>query len=344
MGGVSHPVSHRVYHHPPAIRGVAPVRMYPCGKAPRPARGPDDQPHRGARCVTDSSARFSSSAASAPRAPGRGRARSPRAIPWRSSSAFTRRPFTASSSRGTTSRPAWPASSPGNCSSVRHGLGSPGWASVCGAGPGPHVATFAHGRRAGQRDWRARFPVIRTADLAPDLGAGPRARRGDRRGARRREGVGLSTPVRAPLTAGWHASNPERRLATSRGLTVRSPRPAAAVIAARGGVPRPGVSGGSRPAGRAGEATRTGVSTALPEKTSGTGSAARLREPDGRGTGAGQVLRDDLVEKCFSEPDRAVPQRGLVRLITQLSAWYHLVLAGGAVDAPGVRRLSGLSQ
>ena len=88
MGVVVHPVYHRVYHHPPAIRGVAPVRMYPCGKAPRPARGPDDQTRRAARCLTDSSARFSSSAASAPRAPGRGRARSPRAIPWRSSSSY----------------------------------------------------------------------------------------------------------------------------------------------------------------------------------------------------------------------------------------------------------------
>ena len=29
--------------------------MYPCGKAPRPARRPDDQPHRAARCVTHSS-------------------------------------------------------------------------------------------------------------------------------------------------------------------------------------------------------------------------------------------------------------------------------------------------
>ena len=297
MGWVWHKVWHLVWHTPPA-GGGAPVRMYPCGKAPRPARGPDDQPHRAARYVTHSPAPSWSSATSAPRAPGRGRACSPRPTPWPCSSATTRRTFTAPSSRGTTSRPAWPASSPGNCSSVRHGLGSPGWTSVCGASLGPHVATFAHGRRAGQRDWRARFPVIRTADLAPDPGAGPRARRGDRRDARRREGVGLSTHVRAPLT----------------------------------------------PTGRAGEATRTGVSTALPEKTSGTGSAARLREPDGRGTGAGQVLRDDLVEKCFSAPDRAVPQRGLVRLITQLSAWYHLVLAGGAVDAPGVRRLSGLSQ
>ena len=259
-----------------------------------------------------------------PRPRGRDQARFQRPIPWRSSSAFTRRTFTAPSSRGTTSRPAWPGSSPGNCSSVRHGLGSPGWASVWGAGPGPHVATFAHGRRAGQRDWRARFPVIRTADLAPDPGAGPRARMGDRRGARRREGVGLSTPVRAPVA---RLARVESRAAT--GDIARPHRAVPQAVGGRhsrpGGVPRPGVNGGSRPAGRAGEATRTGVSTALPEKTSGTGSAARLLEPDGRGTGAGQVLRDDLVEKFFSEPDRAVPQRGLVRLIPQLSAWYHLV-------------------
>ena len=29
---------------PPAFVGVAPVLMYPCWKAPRPARGPDDEP------------------------------------------------------------------------------------------------------------------------------------------------------------------------------------------------------------------------------------------------------------------------------------------------------------
>ena len=28
---------------PPPLGGVAPVCMYPCGKAPRPARGPDDE-------------------------------------------------------------------------------------------------------------------------------------------------------------------------------------------------------------------------------------------------------------------------------------------------------------
>ena len=47
MGVVWHPVWHLVWHtHPPAWGGGRPVRMYPCGKAPRPARGPDDQPHR----------------------------------------------------------------------------------------------------------------------------------------------------------------------------------------------------------------------------------------------------------------------------------------------------------
>ena len=59
------------------------------GKAPRPARGPDDEPRRAARCVTDSSARSWSSAASVSRPPGRGPARFPRPIPWRSSSATT---------------------------------------------------------------------------------------------------------------------------------------------------------------------------------------------------------------------------------------------------------------
>ena len=49
MGGVSHGVRHRV--SPPLAFGeVAPVCMYPCRKAPRPARGPDDEPRRAARC------------------------------------------------------------------------------------------------------------------------------------------------------------------------------------------------------------------------------------------------------------------------------------------------------
>ena len=66
---------------PPPPGGVAPVRIYPCGKAPRPARGPDDRPHRAARCLTHSYAPSWSSAPSAPRAPERGRACFPRADP-----------------------------------------------------------------------------------------------------------------------------------------------------------------------------------------------------------------------------------------------------------------------
>ena len=106
---------------PPRRGGVAPVRMYPCGKAPRPARGPDDQPHQSARCVTHSSAPSWSSAASVPRAHGRGRACSPRPTPWPCSSATTRRTCTRRSSPGTTSRQAWPCSSRANCSSARRG-------------------------------------------------------------------------------------------------------------------------------------------------------------------------------------------------------------------------------
>ena len=106
-GGVSHGVRHRV--SPPLAFGeVAPVCMYPCRKAPRPARGPDDKQRRAARCLTDSSARSCSSAASVSRPPGRGPARFPRPIPWRCSSATTRRTCTPPSSRGTTWRPAWP--------------------------------------------------------------------------------------------------------------------------------------------------------------------------------------------------------------------------------------------
>ena len=93
-------VWHQVWHTPPRRGGSLPVRMYPCGKAPRPARGPDDQPHRSARCVTHSSAPSWSSAASVPRAPGRGRACSPRPTPWPCSSATTRRTCTRRSSPG----------------------------------------------------------------------------------------------------------------------------------------------------------------------------------------------------------------------------------------------------
>ena len=133
-GGWCQPRCQAPCQPPLAFGEVAPVCMYPCRKAPRPARGPDDKQRR-ARCLTDSSARSCSSAASVSRPPGRGPARFPRPIPWRCSSAPTPRTCIAPSSRGTTSRPAWPCSWPGNSSSVRRGSGSPGWASVWGSGP-----------------------------------------------------------------------------------------------------------------------------------------------------------------------------------------------------------------
>ena len=140
---------------PPAVGEVAPVCRYPCRKAPRPARGPDDEPRRAAPCLTDSSARSWSSAASVSRAPGRGPARFPRPIPWRCSSATTPRTCIAPSSRGTTSRLAWRCSSPGNFSSAHPGFGSPGWASVWGAGPAFRPGPFRL-RRTGRRSSSAR--------------------------------------------------------------------------------------------------------------------------------------------------------------------------------------------
>ena len=145
---------------------LAPVSMYPCRKAPRPARRPDDQPHRAARCVTHSSAPSWSSAASAPRAPGRGRAYSPRPIPWPCSSATTRQTFTPSSSAGTTSRPAWPCSSRANFSSARRG------------------------------SWFARMGV--SFGLRSRLPAWPLSPTADRPGDRRRGGPSLGQSHREP--------------------------------------------------------------------------------------------------------------------------------------------------
>ena len=157
MGGC--PTGCHARCHTPS--GVAPVRMYPCRKADRPARWPDGPPPRGARGVTNSSAPFSSSAASGPRPRGHDQARFPRPIPWPCSSAFTRRTFTAPASRGTTSRPAGPCSSPGNSSSAHHGVGSPGWASVWGAGPACRRGHFRPrpGARVGGDDPQAEARV-----------------------------------------------------------------------------------------------------------------------------------------------------------------------------------------
>ena len=192
--GVSHGVRHRV-SHPLAFGEVAPVCMYPCGKAPRPARGPDDEQRRGAQCLTDSSARSWSSAASVSRAPGRGPARFPRPIPWRCSSATTPRTCTAPSSRGTTWRPAWPCSSPGNCSSAHRGSGSPGWASVWGSDPAFRAGPFRL-RRGPSPGPSHREPGSR---MAGDPGAWPLYRRGDFRRGRVRQNLGVYAPVRPPV-------------------------------------------------------------------------------------------------------------------------------------------------
>ena len=155
-GGVWHPVYRRVYHPPPtAFVGVAPVLMFPCGKAPPPARGRDDEPQRPARCVTDFSA-FSRHrrrkrrvrldvAGPVPRR-SRGGSR-PRQHP---------RTFTAPSSRGTTLSPAWRCSLPGNFSSAHPVSGSPGWASVWGSGPAFPRGRFRLGRTA-RRSSAARY-------------------------------------------------------------------------------------------------------------------------------------------------------------------------------------------
>ena len=73
--GGYHTGAHARHHTPPPSGGGRgrSRRMYPCGKAPRPASGPDDQAHRAARCLTHSSAPSWSSTASAPWPRGRGR-------------------------------------------------------------------------------------------------------------------------------------------------------------------------------------------------------------------------------------------------------------------------------
>ena len=140
---------------PPAFVGVAPVLMSPCGKAPPPARGRDDEPQRPARCVTDFSA-FS-----------RHRRRKRRVrldvagpVPRRSRGGSRPlqhpRTFTAPSSRGTTLSPAWRCSLPGNFSSAHPVSGSPGWASVWGSGPAFPRGRFRL-RRTARRSSAARY-------------------------------------------------------------------------------------------------------------------------------------------------------------------------------------------
>ena len=186
------------------------------GKAPRPTRGPDDEPRRAARCLTDSSARSWSSAASVSRPPGRGPARFPRPIPWRCSSATTPPTCTAPPSRGTTSRPAWPCSWPGNSSSVRRGSGSPGWASVSGSDRGSPRGR-CHRRRTGRLVvGELHQPVRATESRAREWLTIPE--RGLYTGVAifGAVGSGKTSACMHPFVRqllSWHAKNPERRAA-----------------------------------------------------------------------------------------------------------------------------------
>ena len=62
-GSVTPGVTLGVTHPPAVLGGVAPVFSYSCGKAPTPAPGRREARRGAARCLTDSSAPFSSSAA-----------------------------------------------------------------------------------------------------------------------------------------------------------------------------------------------------------------------------------------------------------------------------------------
>ena len=188
---------------PPAVGEVAPVCMYPCGKAPRPACGPDDEPRRAAPCLTDSSARSWSSSASVSGAPGRGPARFPRPIPWRSSCPIPH-PERVPRRRRVVLRGARRGGVPRRPISHQHipDLVRPD-GRPCGAPvPPAALAPFAFGGWAGDRRRRGpspgqshREPGSRMAD---DPGAGPLYRRGDFRGRRVRQDVRVYAPVRAP--------------------------------------------------------------------------------------------------------------------------------------------------
>ena len=185
------------------------------GRLPRPHAGRTTSSDERRECLTDSSARSWSSAASVSRPPGRGPARFQRPIPWRCSSATTPRTCIAPSSRGTTSRKRMNEVRPNRFRARRGRVprraiahqhipdlvrpdGRP-----CGAPvPPSELAPFAFGGWAGDRRRRGpspgqshREPGSRMAD---DPGARPLYQRGDFRRGRVRQNVGVYAPVRPP--------------------------------------------------------------------------------------------------------------------------------------------------
>ena len=172
------------------------------GKAPRPARGPDDQQRRAAPGLTDSSARSWSSAASVSGAPGRGPARFPRPIPWRCSP--LPHPERVPRRRRVVRRGARRGRVPGRPVPSRHipDLVRPDGRQCRAPVPPSDVAVFAYGGRVGDRRRRGPSPGQSHREpgprMADDPGAGPLYRRGDFRRGRVRQDVGVYAPVRAP--------------------------------------------------------------------------------------------------------------------------------------------------
>ena len=208
QGGVSGPVSGTVSDIPLAVGGVAPVSIYPCRKAPRPAGGPDDEPSRAAPCLTDSSARSWSSASSVSRAPGRGPAHFPKAIPWRSWSATTT-PNVYTRRRRVVLRGAWRGGVPRRSvsSQLITDLVCPDGRQSGAPVSSSRVATFAHGGRPGHCRRRGPSPGPSHREPGPRMADDPRAwplyRRGDFRRRRVRQDLRVYAPVRPPtLRAG----------------------------------------------------------------------------------------------------------------------------------------------
>ena len=153
MGLVWHQVWHLVWHtNSPAWGGSLPSVFIPAGRLPGPRAGRTIRLHRAARYVTHSYAPSLSSAASAQRAPGRGRACSPRPTPWPCSSATTRRTYYAAG-RCLVLRRARRGRVPHGPISHQH-VADPVRPDgrQCGAPVEPsHVAAFAYGGRPGDR-------------------------------------------------------------------------------------------------------------------------------------------------------------------------------------------------
>ena len=208
---------HRLGQHPPPRRGGSlPSVIYPCGKAPRPARGPDDQPHRAARCVTHSYAPSWSSAPSAPRAPERGRACFPRADPV----AVLVRYHTPNYYAAVV---AWYYVAPGVAvfliGPIPHqhvaDLVRPDGRQSRAPVPPSRVAAFAYGGRPGDRRRGSTSPGQSHREPDPRMADDPRAwtlyRRGDFRRRRVRQDLRLYAPGRAPAPRAGQADNPARR-------------------------------------------------------------------------------------------------------------------------------------